>query len=249
MKNLIFYLSVLLTILASCSGKESSGSSDKMNNGTTGVSGSTARFTIAGNYLYTVDNQSLNIFNITDPAIPSKVKDINLGFGIETIFARGNTLFLGTQTGMYIYDISNPVDVQQKSRYNHIYSCDPVVADNKYAYVTLSTTNRCGRGVNELDIIDIQNLSSPYLISSFPMTNPQGLGVDGTTLFLCDDGLKIYDIQNKSNIVLKKHYNIAATDVIPLGNSLLVIGADGLYQYHYSSDTIYLLSTIYTVQK
>ena len=78
------------------------------------------------------------------------------------------------------------------------------------------------------------------------MTMPLGLGIDGDILFLCDDGLKVYDVSDVQNIVLLNHFDISAFDVIPLGEILLVVADDGLYQYKYSGDEIEFVSKLET---
>ena len=56
-----------------------------------------------------------------------------------------NRLFIGSQTGMFIYNLSNPDNPVQDGQFNHVRSCDPVIADEKYAYVTLrsGSCQRC----------------------------------------------------------------------------------------------------------
>ena len=213
---------------------------------TSGVGGSTARFTIVDNILYTVNNSSLISFDISNASAPKQVKTTDIGFGIETIFPYKNNLFIGAQTGMYIYDISNPDNPQKLSLYEHIYSCDPVVVQDTLAYVTLhSQDSWCGRWSNELHIINISNLRKPELLNTYNMENPLGLGVDGDYLFICDNTLKVYDISNKKALVLKQEFSINANDVIPYNNLLLVIGDKTLNQYDYSKDKLTLLSTLY----
>ena len=101
---------------------------------------------------------------------------------------------------------------------------------------------------DQLDIIDITDLMAPTLIKSYAMQGPYGLGIDGTTLFLCDGvaGLKIYDVSSDESIVLLEHFPGNDTfDVIMMGGVALVIGPDGLRQYDYSdTSNIQLLSSI-----
>ena len=73
-----------------------------------GTGGSLARFTISGNYLYTVDASSLKTFDITNENKPQLIGEQDLNWGVETIFALNDLLFLGTRTGIYIFDISDP---------------------------------------------------------------------------------------------------------------------------------------------
>lgn len=252
--NTVFFL---LLILAGCKKSDtlSSGSPDASGGGTngSGTGGSMARFTISGNHLYTVNDQSMIIFDITNPAEPVTGQTVNIGTGIETIYPYKNNLFIGSQNGMFIYDNANPAAPKRLSTYSHITSCDPVVVDDKYAYVTLrtaTTNNRCNRGVNRLDVIDISNLSAPELVKSYNMSQPYGLGIDSSTLFVCDNGLKVYNAANPLDLKLTNHFtNVASYDVIPKDKILMLIGADGLFQYDYSNrDELKLLSELKIVK-
>jgi hypothetical protein len=211
-----------------------------------GTGGSMARFTITANHLYIVDNTSLKVFSLNNAQKPEFLATRNIGFNIETIFPMNQNLFLGTSTGMYIYDIKTPENPVKVSFYAHIFSCDPVVSDGKYAYVTLSSANqRCWRATNELQIIDLQNLQSPSLIAQYPMTGPRGLAVRNDTLWVCDQGLKIYDTRNKKQIKLLYHFNnIQAYDIILKNKLALVSGETGFVQYTLAKDTIQKLSEI-----
>ena len=71
----------------------------------TGIGGSMARFTIKGDYLYTVDSYDLKTFDIKDKVNPMITSEVNLGWGIETIFPYGENLFIGAQSGMHIYGL------------------------------------------------------------------------------------------------------------------------------------------------
>lgn len=212
--------------------------------GTAGKGGSMARFTISGNYLYTVDHAGLNLFDIHQPAAPEKKKAIPLAFGVETIFPYQDKLFIGTQNGMQIFSIQNPQEPRLLSQYEHVVSCDPVVTDGRYAYITLSTGTACARAINQLQIVDLQDISKPTLLTQYPMQNPKGLGIDGKNLFVCDKGLKLYDATDVTNLQLLQHFPIEAYDVIPDNGRLLVVGSGGFYQYQYQADSLELLSKI-----
>ncbi|MFC6998551.1 LVIVD repeat-containing protein [Rufibacter roseus] len=211
---------------------------------TTGQGGSMARFAVTGDHLYTIDHNNLHLFDISRPKDPVKSKSMGLGFGIETIFPFQDKLFIGSQTGMSILSIQDPSNPTHVSSYEHVVSCDPVVTDGRYAYVTLSSGTTCRQSINELQIIDIQNMRSLQLLKRYPMTNPKGLGVDGNLLFVCDNGLKVFDASNVQDIQLKHHFKINAYDVIPYNGQLLVIGSDGFYQYRYNGESIELLSSL-----
>lgn len=215
-----------------------------------GVGGSMARFTVSGDHLYLLDGGYLQTVNVAAESSPQEESRTALSWDIETIFPYKSNLFIGSRSGMYIYDISTPETPVQVSTYQHVSSCDPVVVDDQYAYVTLRSGTECQGFTNQLEVIDISNLKSPQLVKTYPMTNPHGLGIDNKTLFICDgdDGLKAFDATDVGKIdqhLLAHYKNINAVDVIPFNNILMMIGKDGIYQYDYSNPkNITLLSRI-----
>lgn len=215
--------------------------------GDTGQGGSLARFKIVDDYLYAVDRNNINIFEISDLANPLDLGDIYAGFDIETIFNSGQHLFLGSMRGMYIYDISSPDKPEFVSEFQHGTACDPVVVDGDYAYVTLRGGNGCGATESGLFIVDISNISNPELKISYSMDGPYGLGIKDEKLFVCDgeSGLKIYDKTDVMNLVSLNHFSdINTFDVIPLEENLLMVGDQVLYQYKYLDNDIELMSTL-----
>lgn len=221
-----------------------------------GIGGSMATFTIYTNYLYTLENNSdLITINISDLANPLVHAKQNIGWGVETLFPYQDKLFIGANDGMYIYDLNKPSEPSILTKYEHMRSCDPVVVQGDYAYVTLRGGNTCQGFSNQLEVINISDLSNPQLERTYPMFNPHGLGIDQDALFICDGsaGLKIYDASdiNKIGDNLKVQYgNIHALDVIPFNDVLMMIGEDGLYQYDYTDlENITLLSEIRITSK
>lgn len=213
-----------------------------------GAGGSMARFAIAGNHLYSVTTSDLNVFGIGSPQNPSYTKKINLGWNIETIYPFRNKLFIGSSDGMFIYNISNGSDPHYEGQFSHVQSCDPVIADEKYAYVTLRSGNTCNGVTNQMDILDISNIQHPALVKTYSLNNPHGLSKDGDLLFVCDgaSGLKIYNAAQVTHLKLITTIpDIETYDVIAMNGVALVITSGGLYQYSYSDiNNIQLLSKI-----
>jgi hypothetical protein len=249
MKKLYPYilLSLLLVIIA-CEEGTYNYAADETNS--TGTAGSLARFTISGNYLYTVDPEKLKTFNISDEQNPALVGETYVNFGVETIFPYGEFLFLGTSQGVYVYSVATPASPQYISMFTHVQSCDPVVVSGNYAYSTLNSAGPCGRGFNQLDIIDVSNPQNPYLVNTLQMESPKGLGVSGSLLFICDEGLKIYSLTNPAEPELLRVINdIDPVDVIPLDSILLVATELGMAEYSIDNDnTIHLLSILYSTK-
>ncbi len=227
----------------------SGGSAEPSSRGSSdGKGGSMARFTTYANFLYIVDRSNLQTVDISIPENPRPWNKVNIGWNIETIFPYKDKLFIGSQTGMFIYNASTPWNPSYLCQFSHSRGCDPVIAEGNYAYVTLRTGTRCVGNLNELDILNINDITNPVLLISYPMQEPAGEGIDGTTLFICDGkaGLKVFDVKDPMNIqLLNWQSDIQAYDIIPLGRIAILIGKDGLFQYDYSDPkNLVLLSKI-----
>lgn len=247
----IIALFLVIFQLFACSDSDSFSYSESYGQG-----GSMARFTVSGDYMYTVQYETMKVFDLSIPKEPVYLenKDQYLRFGAETIFTMDTLLFIGSQDGMYIYNITRPDFPQQIGQAHHITSCDPVVAQGNYAFVTLNTANSwCGRNTNMLQVYDISNPYSPQLKTTVesPLQSPKGLGVDGEKLFICDAGIKVFDISDPEKPVwiddlghISEIGNIETYDIIPLGEILLIIGNDGLYQVDYTGEQLEFISKI-----
>ncbi|MDR1170069.1 MAG: hypothetical protein LBK97_04450 [Prevotellaceae bacterium] len=263
--NKIYKLLAIATIMLSASCSTDSMSGGEFNNGTSyseGKGGSMARFCIVDNILFTVDQSSLNSFDISVPEKPvflsARTQELK-NVGIETIFPMDSLLFIGAKDGMYIYSISNHGLLQQLSTTSHILSCDPVVAQGNYAYVTLNSSNVwCGRNSNILQVYDITDLTKPKHIRNIEgFVSPKGMGIDGDKLFVCDRILTMYDISDrefptpKYDLYNAHIYDVEdAYDVITLNNeTLILVASSGIYQLDYSDDTFRLISKIEVKRK
>ncbi|MCY7328001.1 MAG: hypothetical protein LH618_05600, partial [Saprospiraceae bacterium] len=159
-----------------------------------------------------------------------------VGWNVETIFPWKDKLFVGSQTGVFVFNNSNPARPVQEARFDHASGCDPVVCDDQYAYVTIHDGTTCNGTFNQLDIIGIENLPNGSLLKTYPMKRPFGLAVTNEHLFLCDDGLKIFDKSDPLALREVSHLkNLATYDVIAFSDShLLLVGDGGFYQFDVS---------------
>ncbi|MEM0991816.1 MAG: hypothetical protein AAGI49_02225, partial [Bacteroidota bacterium] len=83
----------------------------------------------------------------------------------------------------------------------------------------------------------ITDPSAPALLTQYDLFAPKGVGLDGTTLFVCDDteGLKVFDVSDPYNLVSIAHIDYITTfDVIPLDGLLLVVGPENIYEFDYT---------------
>lgn len=240
MKNILTALvfASLVSFFLGCSAEKSA---DVSPNGQTGTGGSMARFAIVGDALYCVLPDKLQVYDISTPTNPVAKSVVSLGMGLETIFPYKNNLFIGASNGMYIFDNQQPDAPTLLSTYTHVQSCDPVVVQGNYAYVTLRGGAACRRfaTLSSLDVVDISDLKNPRLVHTQNLQTPYGLGVDGTQLFVCegDYGLKIFDITQPTQPKLQQTLGeVKSFDVIPLNKTLLVTGDGGFLQYSYQNN-------------
>lgn len=232
------YLIIVFAIVFafSCSENDTSINSESA---VDGQGGSLATFTLKGDYLYTVDFFNLSVFNISDVLNPVKVNTINVGFNIETLFSFKEYLFIGSQDAMYIYDVANAELPKLLSQSNHFRACDPVVANDTNAYVTLHSNASCGGAVNELKTYNIEDVENPILLNTRGLTEPKGLSLYNNYLLVCDDTVKIFDVSDPSNS--KYLYEITtqgALDIIIRNNHAFIISEFAIDQYQLDSNDI-----------
>lgn len=233
------YLVPLFVILLfiSCSNNDNSINS---NSAVDGQGGSLATFILKGDYLYTVDFYNLSVFNISNVSNPVKVNTLNVGFNIETLFSFKEYLFIGSQNAMYIYDIKNAELPKLLSQSNHFRACDPVVANDTNAYVTLHSNANCGGDVNVLKTYNIEDVENPILLNIRGLTQPKGLALYGDNyLLVCDDTLKIFDVSDPNDSkYIAEIATQGAIDIIIRNNHAFVISEFTIEQYQLNKSDI-----------
>jgi hypothetical protein len=162
---------------------------------------------LAGDYLYTVDGDRLRTY-YAKPMLENTLENTNslefTGVTLETVWTSGDDrLYIGSQSGVEVVDISDRARPRSFNRYAHDLSCDPVVVSGNYIYSTVRSgaicPNRKGGTLNELQIFDRTKTGSQATpVSRIRLTNPHGLAIQGSTLLVCDgaDGLRVFDITN-----------------------------------------------------
>lgn len=228
---------VIILLLLGC---EKAGENAAFAGGGTGQGGSMARFTIMGNYLYTVDKENLKVFDITNVAQPVFKRNVPVGFEIETIFPFKDKLFIGSTSVVHIFSIADPANPQKLSEAispQVMRRCDPVVAKDNVAYATLRTNGPCGGTQSILASYDITDITKPVQKGSSPVWEPYGLGYSGNTLYVCDgiEGLVVFDISNaytpvRVNIIQPSNGS-KFMDLIPYNDLLVCWVTDGMILY------------------
>jgi hypothetical protein len=227
-------------------------SKDNKSTGSTGEpsgqGGSLARYTIAQGYLYMVDAQELKAFSLANPTDPQLTRTISVGQNIETIFSFQDKLFIGSQQAMYIYSIVNPSSPQLLGEASHVRACDPVIANDSIAYVTVRSGTNCGGITNALYVYNVENVLNPVQRNVVPLSGPYGLGMRGNRLYVCDggDGLQVYNITNPIYpFEIKKVSGIFYDVIVDDADDLLFCMIQGgVAIYDISNDNMTRLATI-----
>lgn len=236
MKKLLLYI-LLPVVLVAGTQCEKSSSDNAISSGS---GGSTARFAIQGNYLYTIDKENLNVYNITDVANPVLKNTLSVGFEIETIYPFKDKLFIGSTSVVYIYSVDDPESPKRLSTAispDVIRRCDPVVAKDTVAYATLRTNGACGGTQSVMAAYNIKDISNPIQMTTYPVAEPYGLGYADSALYVCDRyGLYIFNIQRAfAPQMVKQLVNGWYLDVIPWNNTLICQMQDGLNLFDISN--------------
>lgn len=165
-----------------------------------GQGGSTARFAIYNEWLYTVDAKQLRTYSLADPSNPLLTHTQDVGFEIETIFPFSGKLFIGSTSVVHIFSIDNPSKPEKLSvaiSPTVMRRCDPVVAKDTVAFATLRAGTACGGFQSILAVYDIRDITKPVQRGSFTLSEPRGLGYADTVLYVCDPpGLRLLNIKD-----------------------------------------------------
>ena len=206
--------------------------------GQVSTAGSMTRFLPIDQFLYTISFNELVLFELTSSHQPLRWGKLDTETWAETLFRLNDILYVGSTNGMLMYDITDAGNPSYINRIEHFRSCDPVVADEAYAYVTLRGGTNCWTDLNELQIIDIQDPQNLSVVGRHILYNPHGLAVIGDHLIVCDGtaGVKVVDIADRTAPSILGTYPIDfAYDVIVRYPTALVVGEQVMYQYDISN--------------
>ncbi len=191
------------------------------------IAGSMAMFVTVADNMYIVNRNSMLTFNLNHIDGITQISKLTLTNNVETIYPFKDKLFIGTTTGMLVYGLAAGTGIPSFiSNFLHAQSCDPVVTDGDYAYVTLRSGTICNSTLNQMDIVDVKDITKPKLVKSYTLSNPFGLCKQDKYVYICDNnaGVKIYDVTDPNNATLVKTLNIDNTRDVFVYNNVAYIG-------------------------
>lgn len=216
--------------------------------GITGVAGSTSRFIVKNGYLYIATDTRLKVIAINAKDGGEEVASVASPEDLETLFSYGDYLFLGGSGSVQVYSIQDPASPNYLTRYYHQTGCDPVIATQNFAYLTIRDGATCSnRGGNMLITLDISDINDPVATDTIDMIRPRGLAMFDGSLYVGEGiyGLKKFDLTVPHHPALDTFYQeIPTNDLIGLESQLIITANDGVSQYELEENMLNLISTI-----
>ncbi len=178
---------------------------------------------VQGRYAYVVNwsANTLQIFDVSNPASPSSVAATTTGAGPYSVYVQGRYAYVannGTNT-LQIFDVSNPALPSSVATTTTSYP-QSVYVQGRYAYVV---------GNSLLQIFDVSNPSSPSSVATTTTgAGPYSVYVQGRYAYVANQGantLQIFDVSNPSSP------SSVATANTGAGSSPYSVYVQGRYAY------------------
>ena len=175
--------------------------------------------------------RGLSLIDVRDPNAPRPISAITLpqgSDGVAAIALRGPILLVAArQSGLFIYDVTDPSSPGLLSRYKPGHWTRGVASESGVAYLSVSMT----KGASWVHVLDLSDPSDPQLIKSLETPGvAQRLAVSFPYLYVADRqaGLRIYDISTVAKPQLISRFrcrgNVAE---VAASGALVVIGGGG----------------------
>ncbi len=236
-KLLTIFITIL--IITSCEDGDISSSSFAG----TGTGGSLASFMVTGKNLYVLAGSQLKTFNVEEGDGLEQKSTLYLPSWLETIFLYETRLFVGSNNAVHFLDIDDTDNPVYISSWQHVTSCDPVVARHGIAYSTIRVTDcRSGRPEtrDQLDVINIKDIRNPTLLNSQQLDTPFGLAITANYLFVCEQGgISVFDNSDPENPVWRYNAKLGegvAKDIIVRNGHLIVVTTEGIFNVSVDDD-------------
>ncbi|MBP7821962.1 MAG: hypothetical protein KA010_03500 [Saprospiraceae bacterium] len=251
MKKIYFVLvAIILVVFTSCSLDSSLSEFDNSSN--SGMSGSIKKFVINGDFMYVLNNNEIQTYDVSNSDKPILKNSIRTDYGLETITVYDGYVYVGSTTSLYILNIddaSAPIILSKTDRNYSFTGCDPVAVKGNYAYSTVKIiANICGtvNTTSALIVFDVHDKRNPREIKRIPMSMPNGLAFVRDYLLVCDAGANevvVFDVSDLENPI-HTNYSFDLEDPV----DLIINGNKGIISTKNSFD-IYDLSDIADIKK
>lgn len=197
---------------------------------------------VANGYAYIAtnsNNSELMIVNVANPAAPTVAGSFDAATGSDGrgVAIIGNTAYLVTDNNnrspgyeLYIVNVTNKNSPTQLGGLDLNAGAQDIVVVGNYAYIA-STNNS-----QELQVVDISNLSLPNLVGSYNSpgnSDGHSVYVVGTTAFMTDARVNILNVANPASITLISQPNYPGNPqaIYASGNYAFLASTDNSGQF------------------
>ncbi len=249
----------LLIFLSACEESSSSSSSDSSSVTVESKGTSSSKFKIKNDRLYSIKDDILKVYDISEPQSVYPLSQTFLGFSITGMFIYDETLIAASSSGLKVFSL-NGDNITFLANSDDFIPCQRFFVDGSLLFV-LNNLEVCENYLNNsynnyyyestfeledivvdngIEVYDISEFLAPKLLTKVSSYNPVALSVQDDTLYVCEGeyGLKVYDInRSDNNISLNKnntYRNAPCEDLITASNYLYGINPDGLDIYDYN---------------
>lgn len=142
---------------------------------------------IVGNHLFLGSGEyGVQLLNVTDPKNPAPLSSARTN-NVDSFYVNNDTLFIGDDYGLFIFDISTPASPVMTSR-------SKKGGGNMNGFAVSGTTLYSAEG--GLVVYDISSLSSPSITTTIANAADSNVKVAGNRLYVADgtDGFRIFNI-------------------------------------------------------
>lgn len=227
---------VLLFFFTACEDSGSSNSEGSTSVMVESIGSSTSKFKIYNNRLYSIKDNFLKVYDISDADNIQPLSWTYLNSPITSMFVYDEKLIAATNSGLKIFSIKddmieflknsdtfipcqrffvedtllyvlNNLDTCKDYLYD-MYSYDPYYYEEVDRFKEDPTNNMILD--NGIEVYDVSDFSSPKLLTKISSYNPIALSVKDDLLYVCEGkyGLKVYDINRSENNISLSRNNI-----------------------------------------
>ncbi|MBD3271301.1 MAG: hypothetical protein GF384_02035, partial [Elusimicrobia bacterium] len=184
---------------------------------TTGIATGVCAYKDSYDRLYayvTDDKNSLEIFDLQNPAQPVKVNQLDSPGYAKDVTVSNGYAYVADKNRLTLVDVNNPTDPHQKSFIDTAGDFVGVDVEGSYAYGLDRNA-----GLRIVDVSDPEDLQEQGI--STTIQDPKAVDVSGNYAYIADGGygLKIVDVSNPSNPI-----QTAVTTEAEDANGITVIG-------------------------
>jgi len=147
---------------------------------------------VQGNFAYLASKHSgMIIYDVEDPTQPVLIGFLAGNYWGNSIWVNGTTAYLGASQGIKIIDITDNSSPQEISSINA--NIKKLHFDDEKVFALVN--------YGGVMIVDVSTPSNPTVVGEIGVDNfnlPSNIIAGGNLLFICDGGLKIFDVSNPS---------------------------------------------------